>query len=173
MSNALVANFNSPHDVIRVARQVHKLGIKKFDVFTPYPIHGLDEAMGIQASRIPWFSLIFGLTGATLGMLLQWWTSTVAYPVFIGGKPLFSWPAFIPVTFECRILICAFATFFGLFYMCKLPKFESPFETDAAALRTTNDQFLIYIDGSDSRFNEDHVRDILNKHRAEKIRWLK
>lgn len=173
MSKALVANFQSPHDLIRVARQIHKSGIKKFDILTPYPIHGLDEAMGIQSSPIPWFSLILGLTGAALGMTFQWWTSVVSYPLVIGGKPFFSWPAFIPVTFECGILICAFATFFALFRMCKLPKFESPFETDSDALRTTNDQFLIYIDSSDTRFDESRLRDILSKHRAEKVRWTK
>ena len=110
MQKGLAANFTSPHEVVRVARHVHKLGIHKFDVITPYPIHGLDEAMEVKSSHIPWFSLVFGLLGAAAGLYFQWWTSVADWKLNIGGKPHFSLPAFIPVTFECGILFCAFAT---------------------------------------------------------------
>lgn len=168
----LAANFTSPQELVRAARQVHKSGIKKFDVFTPYPIHGLDEAMDVKSSHIPWFSLIFGLIGAAAGLYFQWWTSVADWKLNIGGKPHFSLPAFIPVTFELGILFSAFASFIALFYFCKLPKYESIFEKDAHALKATDDQFMIFVESSDANFNEHHLRDIFNKHHAEPIRWI-
>lgn len=172
MSKGIYANFTSPQQLVRAARHVHKLGVRQFDVYTPYPIHGLDEAMEIKPSPIPWVSLIFGLTGAGLGMLLQWWTSAVDYKLTIGGKPFFSWPAFIPVTFECGILLCALATFAALFYMCGLPKFSSVFEKDPKGLRSTNDEFVLFVDISDPAYHENSVREILKKHEAQNIRTL-
>ena len=168
----LAANFTSPHELIKAARQVHKQGIKHFDVFTPYPIHGLDEAMDIKSSHIPWFSLIFGLIGAAAGLYFQWWTSVADWKLNIGGKPHFALPAFIPVTFECGVLFAAFATFIALFYFCKLPKFESIFEKDTHALKATDDQFMIFIEASYAAFNEHRLREIFNKHHAENIRWV-
>lgn len=171
-ARGLVANFTSPHELIHVAKQVHKLGIQRFDVFTPYPIHGLDEAMNVKPSAIPWVSLIFGLTGASLGILFQWWTSAVDYKLIIGGKPFFSWPAFIPVTFECGILLCALATFAALFYSCKLPKFSYAFEKDPKGLKATDDEFVIFIDNSDPAYQEQTLKEIFNKHHAKDIRIL-
>lgn len=168
----LYANFTSPQQLVRAAKQVHKLGIRKFDVYTPYPIHGLDEAMDIKPSPIPWISLIFGLMGAFLGILLQWWTSAVDYKLNIGGKPFFSWPAFIPVTFECGILLCALTTFVALFYFCGLPKFSSPFEKDPKGLRSTNDEFVLFVDMADPAFHELSVKEIFNKYEGKDIRVL-
>lgn len=172
INKVLAANFTSPQEIVRAAKQVHKLGIKHFDVITPYPIHGLDEAMEVKHSHIPWFSLVFGLLGAAAGLYFQWWTSVADWKLNIGGKPHFSLPAFIPVTFEVGILFCAFATFIALFYFCGLPKYESIFEKDIHALKATDDQFMIFIESSDPHFHENTLRDIFNKHHAEHIRWI-
>lgn len=168
----VAANFTSPNDLVRVSKQLHKFGIRSFDVFSPYPVHGLDEAMELKSSPIPWISLIFGLGGAGLGLLMQGWMSAIDYPLNIGGKPFFSWPAFIPITFELGVLSCALATFVALFFFCKLPKFESIFEMDPSSLKSTHDQFMVFVDSHDAHFQEHTVKDILSKHNAMDIRWI-
>jgi hypothetical protein len=114
------------HELVKAATKVREAGYKNFDAITPFPVHGLEEAIGIRRSWIPWVTFVAGMTGGTLGILLQWWTSTVSWPVNVGGKPFFSVPAFIPVTFECTILFAALFSVGALFYACGLPKVDPP-----------------------------------------------
>ncbi|MBI4041768.1 MAG: DUF3341 domain-containing protein [Deltaproteobacteria bacterium] len=172
MSSHFAANFISPNEVVRASRKIHRLGIRKFDVHTPYPLHGLDEAMGIGSSHIPWIALLFGLLGAVAGISLQGWTSAIDWPLIVAGKPFFSWPAFIPITFEVGILLCAFGTLGALFFFCRLPKFSSPLEEDLSAQRSTNDQFMIIVDKHDPKFEQKVLSEIFEQHHGLDIRWL-
>src|SRR3989338_2981072 len=172
MSKALACNFKSSNELLRAVKSVSKAGIQKFDVFTPYPLHGLDEHMKIRSSHIPWIALFFGLLGAGLGYALQWWTLGIDFPINIGGKPYVTWPAYIPVTFEMGVLICALATFVSIFVFCGLPKFSSPLETDEFAKASTDDEFLLYVESKDSKFNESELRKIFEACHGHEVRWI-
>ena len=117
----VTALFNDPNKVIAAARKIAASGFTKWDVNAPYPIHGIDRAMKIKPSKLGIVTLIFGLSGVVLALAHIWWTMTIDYPMVIGGKPYFSLPAFIPVTFEVTVImatlstvIAMFAFFFGL-----------------------------------------------------------
>ncbi len=114
------------HELVRAAAKVREAGYKKFDAITPFPVHGLEEAIGIRRSVIPWITFGAGITGGGCGLLLQYWTSAVSWPVNVGGKPFFSAPAFIPVTFELTILFAALFSVGALFAFCGLPKLDPP-----------------------------------------------
>ncbi|MFQ5669060.1 MAG: DUF3341 domain-containing protein [Acidobacteriota bacterium] len=149
----VLGEFHSADDLRRACRKVHEAGYTVWDAHSPFPVHGLDQAMGLKPSPIPWFVLILGLSGAAAGMLLQWWTSAVAYPLVISGKPLFSWPAFIPITFECGVLGGALGAFLGFLGMAGLPRPYHPLFRSRRFERATDDRFFISIEARDPRFH--------------------
>jgi len=114
------------HELVEAAHQVRKAGYKNFDAILPFPVHGIEEAVGIKRSFIPWVTFIAGLISACLGLLLQYWTSAIDWPINVGGKPFFSSPAFIPITFEVTILFAALSSVGALFVVCGLPKVDPP-----------------------------------------------
>ena len=103
-----LARFAGPKELFHACEQVRDAGYRRWDAHTPFPVHGLESAMGLPTSKLPFLSLVTGLTGVAGALLLQWWVSVKAYPLVISGKPLFSWPAFVPVTFELGVLLAAF-----------------------------------------------------------------
>ena len=105
----LMAEFEDPNDLVSATRRAHAEGYRRMDAYSPLPIEELHEALGAHHTRLPLIVLLGGLTGCLGGYGLQYWAATIAYPLNIGGKPLHSWPAFIPVTFECTILVAALA----------------------------------------------------------------
>ena len=111
----ILAEFRTPAELYHACERVRDAGFTRWDAHTPFPVHGLDKAMGLKRSPLPWIVLGLGLTGASLGFALQWWVHGVAYPLVISGKPYFSWPAFIPVTFEVGVLFAALGAVFGMF----------------------------------------------------------
>jgi hypothetical protein len=113
--------FRDPHEILVAAKAARKRGWKDLDAITPYAIHGMERALGLKVSWVPWVTLISGLAGAFGGYELQAWTQAVDWPINIGGKPFVSWPAFIPITFECGILVGGIATFIAMWIACKLP----------------------------------------------------
>jgi hypothetical protein len=149
----LLAEFDSVDDVVAAARAVRRAGFLRWDVHSPFPIHGIDFAMGIKPTILPWIVLIAGLTGLVGGLLLQWYTNAFNYPYFISGKPLFSLPAFIPVTFELTILFSALTAVFGMLILNRLPRLYNPLFKHERFRRVTNDRFFIYIDATDRKFN--------------------
>jgi hypothetical protein len=149
----LLAEFDSVDDVVAAARAVRRAGFLRWDVHSPFPIHGIDFAMGIKPTILPWIVLIAGLTGLTGGLLLQWYTNAFNYPYFVSGKPLFSLPAFIPVTFELTILFASLAGVFGMLILNRLPRLYNPLFKHERFRRVTNDRFFIYIDATDRKFN--------------------
>src|SRR5690606_14469911 len=135
----------------------------------PYPIHGLDDAMAIRPTRLPWLVLGAGVVGCVSAMVFQWWTNAVAYPFLISGKPLFSLPANIPVSFEVTILFSAFTAFFGMFALNGLPRWSNPLLRVRRFRQVTQSKFFIAIDAADRQFSLDATRDFLNSLGAEHI----
>jgi len=159
----LIATFDTPGAVMHAAEQVRDAGYRNWDVITPFPIHGLDQAMGVGRSRVPRISLAGGITGFCTGMSMIWFMDKFDYPLTVGGKPFFS-PLFaFPVSYELTILFTAFATIGGMFVLNGLPMHYHPVLNYDKIRRGTDDQFFIVIEKTDGRFNADNTRALLAK----------
>ena len=154
----MLAEFPAPRELVHACEHVRDAGYKRWDAHSPFPIHGMPRAMGLKSSILPWFVLVFGLGGAASAMLLQWWTSSVDYPLVISGKPLFGLPAAIPVTFELTILFSALTTFFGMWGLNGMPRLYHPLFKNRRFLRATSDRFFIAIDANDPLFDPRQTR---------------
>ena len=122
----VLAEFDSPKSLYHVAQKVRDEGYTKWDAFSPFPIHGMDGAMGLKESILGWIVVIGGAVGLSFGFGLQTWVATTAYKIIVSGKPLFSYQAFVPVTFELMVLFSAFAAVFGMFILNRLPQHYHP-----------------------------------------------
>jgi Alternative complex III, ActD subunit len=149
----VLAEFDSPSALVAAADGVREAGYTRWDAHTPFPVHGLERAMGLKRSPVGWFVLILGLSGAAGGMLLQWWVSTTAYPLVISGKPLFSWPAFVPIMFECGVLGGALGAVFGFLFLARLPRHHHALFNSERFERVTDDAFFLSIEAADPRFD--------------------
>lgn len=158
----LMVEFNEVADVLRAAEKVRGAGYQNWDVHSPIPIHGMDGAMGIRPTILPWIVLGGGLTGVTAAILMQWWMNAVDYPLIVSGKPFFSLPANIPVAFELTILFSAVAAVVSLFALNGLPRWHHPLLTNARFRRFSTDKFFIVIEAADPRFHEQKTREFLS-----------
>ncbi|MDY7092926.1 MAG: DUF3341 domain-containing protein [Acidobacteriota bacterium] len=149
----LLIEFDDPEELVAACRQVRDEGFQRWDAYTPFPIHGMDRAMGIRPTRLPLLILAGGLTGLTVALLMQWWMNAVDYPFLISGKPLFGLPANIPVTFELTVLFSALTAFFGLWGRTGMPRLYHPVFKSERFRRVTADRFFIVLEASDSRFD--------------------
>ncbi len=149
----LLAEFASPQDLVRAAARIRDAGYTKWDAHTPFPVHGLDGAMGIRSTRLPYLVMAAGVVGATSGLLMQWWMNAVDYPIIISGKPFNSLPADIPVAFELTVLLAALTAFVGMLVANALPRFHHPLFASAAFRRVTTDAFFLAIEAEDPRFD--------------------
>jgi hypothetical protein len=149
----LLAEFASPKDLYHACEKVRDAGYKRWDAHSPFPVHGLDEAMGLGRSRLPFVTLFFGLCGAIGGFTLQIWANGIAYPIAISGKPLFNWQPYIPVTFELGVLLAAISTVVGMLALNELPMLFHPLFGSRAFERVTDDGFFISIESWDPKFN--------------------
>jgi hypothetical protein len=149
----LLIEFDDANQLVQACEQVRDAGYRRWDAFTPFPIHGMDRAMGIRGTRLPWIVLGGGLTGLGLALLMQWWMNAVDYPFQISGKPFFGLPATIPVTFELTVLFSALTTFFGMWGLNGMPRLHHPLFSSERFLRVTQDRFFIAIESSDPRFD--------------------
>jgi len=158
----LMAEFHDPTEVVAAARRAYAEGYRRMDGFSPFPIEELSEALGWHTrGRLPKMVLAGGLTGAVGGYLLQYWTAVHAYPLNVGGKPLHSWPAFIPIAFELGILFAAFAAVLGMLGLNGLPRPHHPvFNAPNFALAST-DRFFLCIEASDPLFDRAATRRFL------------
>jgi len=155
--------FETPGAVMHAAEQVRDAGYRRWDCITPFPIHGIDKAMGVTRSRVPRFSLAGGVTGFATGMSMIWFMDQYDYPLTVGGKPFFS-PLFaFPVSYELTILFTAFATIGGMFLLNGLPMHYHPVLNYDKIRRGTDDQFFIVIERSDPRLNPENTRALLEK----------
>ncbi len=156
-----IAEYSDEHALLKAARKVRDSGYTKTDAFTPFPVHGIDEALGIKPTVLPFIVLCAGFTGLGTAALMQYWTNAIDYPYIISGKPFGSWPAFIPVCFELTVLFSAFTTFLGMIALNKLPRFSNPVFTSSRFDRATDDKFFLYVDSSDKYFNRQSVQELL------------
>ncbi len=150
----LLAEFDGPAALKAAAKRLRDEGFTRWDAHSPFPVHGMERAMGIRPTRLPWLVLLAGLTGAAVAIAMQWWTNAVDYPFVISGKPLFSLPANIPVAFEVIVLFSALAAFGGALALSRLPQFFHPAFTSERFLRVTADRFFISIEAADAKFDE-------------------
>lgn len=163
----VLAEYDSPSAIYHACEQVRDAGFRRFDSYTPFPVHGLDKAMGLGPSYLPWLVLCAGITGASLALLLAVWTSAYDYPLNIGGKPLWSIPAFIPVIFECTILLSGLTAVFGMFALNGMPTFHHPLHNIARFAKATDDKFFILIEARDRKYDQAKVVDFLQKTGAQ------
>ncbi len=150
----VLAEYDDVDALLAAAERVREAGFSRWDVHSPIPIHGLDEAMGIRPSPIPWLVLGGGVTGAAAGLVLQWATNAFDYPFLISGKPMFGLPVAIPVTFELTILLASLGAVGGLFFFCGWPQLHHPLFSAERFARASNDRYFISIEAADPRFDE-------------------
>ncbi len=172
MANPLygvMAEFDTPNALVAATRRAHEEGYRRMDAYTPFPIEELTEALGYHHSRLPLLVLIGGIAGCIGGYGLQYWAAAIAYPVNIGGRPLNSWPSFIPVTFECTILVAALTAVLGMLAMNGLPMPYHPvFNVPRFALASRN-RFFLCIEARDRRFDRDGTRAFLSSLGAREV----
>lgn len=159
----LIAAFDTTPALYHACEQVRDAGFKQWDALTPFPVHGLDAAMGVRRSKVPRFSLLGGLTGFTTGMTLIWFTGGYDYKLIVGGKPLFSPMFAFPVSYELTILFTAFATIAGMFILNRLPMHYHPVQKAPQLTRLLDDRFHIVIEANDPKFNAAQTREFLAK----------
>jgi len=157
----LAAVFEHAPAVFHAAQAIRDAGYKNWDVYTPFPVHGLDKAMGIQRSRLPRFTLVGGLLGFIAGCLMTWYMNSYDYPLIVGGKPFWS-PVFpFPIHYELTILFAAFGTFFGMFISNALPRHHHPIFDHPRFSRVMDDLFLICIETKDPSFDLEQTKCLL------------
>jgi hypothetical protein len=154
----LMAEFATPEQLLAAARQTHDAGYRRIDAFAPFPIEGLAHAIGFHRTRLPLVVLLAGMLGGASGFSLQYYAAAVSYPINVGGRPLNSWPAFIPVTFEMTILFAAAAAVFGMLIMNGLPTPYHPvFNVPRFAL-ASRDRFFLCVKARDPMFDPEQTR---------------
>ena len=169
----VIGLFDAPDALLKAARKVHAAGYQKWDCHTPYPVHGLDQAMGLGDSPLGVRALVIGGIGAGLALLMQWWMNAVDYPLRIAGKPLFSWPAFIPITFEWFVLFTALGTTVLATVMCRLWRWHSPLHDAGVMAEVTSHRFGIVLSADDANFSETEARDLLAQAGCSDVRVLR
>ncbi len=165
-----LAEYDTPNEIAAAAMKVRDAGYQSWDCHTPYAMHGMDEAMGLEPTRIGFISFFAGITGVAVAVLLMQYTNAWTfnfldlgwgYPLVVGGKPPGAFPSMVPIMFELGILLCGFATLFGLFGIIKLPRYNHPiFESDRFEA-ASDDKFFISIEADDQKFDLDRTRMLL------------
>jgi hypothetical protein len=165
----LLAEYPSPGALVAAADGVREAGYTRWDAHCPFPVHGLERAMGLSSSMVPVFVLVLGLAGAAAGMALQWWVSAVEYPLLVSGKPFFSWPAFVPIAFECGVLGGALGAVFGFLGLARLPRHHHPIFAAASFERMSDDAFFISIESGDPHWDAEGTARLLAELGASRV----
>ena len=171
-SHAIIAEFDTPADAIHAAEQIRDAGYRKWDVHTPFAVHGMDAAMGLKNSKVGWFSFCGGALGLTTGMLMIWFMNGFDYQIVVGGKPLFSPLYAFPVSYELTILFASFATLFGMFGLNRLPRLHHPLLRNRRFQRVTHDKFIVVIETADPKYSETETRKLLEKAGSKHIEMV-
>ncbi len=169
--HGLIAKFDTPADIMHAAEKVRDAGFKNWDVITPFPIHGMDPAMGLKRSGVPRFTIVGGTLGLTLGMTMIFFMGGSdlslpymdGYKLIVGGKPYFSPQFAFPVSYELTILFSAFASIGGMFILNKLPRHYHPMLKHKDVAQSSDDTFFLYIENADPQFDEEKTRAFLNE----------
>ena len=180
----VIAEFDSPGKILKAAKAVQDAGYRWYDCCTPFPVHGLDGAMGIKPTILPVLVFFAGLTGTSIGFMLQSFTNATdwslwafvwvtGYPYLISGKPLISLPAFIPVMFELTILLSALTAVFAMYIMNGLPRLSHPLFTNERFRRVTDDKFFVVIESRDPKYFHDRTAALLESLGADTVEEVK
>ena len=159
--HGLMAEFASAEELLAAAHKVHGAGYRNVDAYSPFPIHGMDEALALPKSWIPLLVLIGALTGTALGFGLEYWVSVIEYPLMVGGKPFFSWPAFIPVAYETTILLGGLTAAIGMLAINGLPMPYHPVFNVERFTLAMSDRFFLCIEATDPQFNREETKNFL------------
>lgn len=164
----IVGLFKDPYHLLKAAKETQTRNFKHCDAYTPFPIHGLDAILGQKRSALPWVTLVLGLAGCFGGFGLEIFTSAMAWPINVGGKPFNSFPAFVPIGFECTILLGGLATVAAMFMFCRLPNFHAPVLDE----KITDNLFALYVPAKEEGFQENDVKALMEKAGAVEVRMI-
>jgi hypothetical protein len=168
----IIAEFENPAELIHAAEKLRDSDYKKFDCHSPFPIHGMDRAMGEKRSPLGWIVGIVAFLGLGAGVTLEWWTSTIDYPLVISGKPFFSYQAYGPVAFAVMVLSSAFIALIGMLLLNKLPRFNHPVFNSNRFTKVSDDGFFISIEADDPHFEQKKTSDFLKTIGGQNIELL-
>lgn len=157
----LLAEYESPEALLSAAEKVRDAGFRRWDTHTPFPVHGIDRAMGVRPTSLPWLIFFLGATGTGCALLMQCWMNAFDYPFIVSGKPFYSIPAFIPITFELTVLFASLTAVFGMLGFNGLPRLYNPLLGSDRFRRASDDRFFIHIQADDPKFNEASARRLL------------
>ncbi|MBY0528253.1 MAG: DUF3341 domain-containing protein [Gemmataceae bacterium] len=159
--HGMLAEFGTPTDLVAAVRRTTEAGYRRVDACTPFPIEELEEALRLQPTRLPLLVLLGGILGGAGGYFMQYYAAAIAYPLNIGGRPLHSWPAFIPITFETTVLVAAFTAVFAMLALNGLPMPYHPVFNVPRFAMASRDQFFLVIEATDPQFDEERTRQFL------------
>jgi len=159
----LLAEFADADDLVRAVRELRAAGFEQLEAFSPYPLPEAAEALGYSRAAVPAVMFIGGLVGGCAAFFMQYWTMGLNYPLNIGGRPLNSWPAFIPITFELTILTSALCGFLGLIAMCGLPRYHHPLFNVDRFNSASRDRFFLFIKAADPAFDSTALSELLKR----------
>lgn len=158
---AMVGYVGSTGELYSACEALRDAGYKDFDAHTPFPVHGLEHAMGIPPSRLPWIVLAAAITGFASALVMQIWMTVTDYPLVIGGKPFLTLPSYVPITFELTVLFSAFGAFFGMWGLNKLPRLFHPVMQHPSFARFSDDRFFVSVEATDPQYDAVKTRELL------------
>jgi hypothetical protein len=162
----LMAEFERPEALLEAAHATRNAGYTRLDAYTPFPVKGLPDAIGFRRNRLPLIVLVGGLVGGSVAYFMQWYPNVVSYPLNVGGRPLHSWPSFVPITFELTVLFATFAALIGMLVLNGLPKLYHPTFNVPAFARASQDRFFLCIKAGDEQFDPDETARFLSEQQA-------
>jgi len=165
----VMAEFHTPVEVYAAAEKVRDAGYSHWDVYAPFPIHGIEEAMGMKRTILPVFVAAGAFTGAGLAYLMQWWMTAADYPLVVQGKPPYAWEPFTPIVFELGVLLSAFTALGSMLALNGLPRWHHPLFNKDRFLRCSQDRFCIAIEAADAKFNPESTKRLLQSAGAHAI----
>jgi hypothetical protein len=161
MKFGLLAEYATPADLMHAAEKIRDAGFRRWDVFSPFPVHGMNQAMGLKNSKVGWFSFCGGVSGYTVGMIMIWWMNANDYPIVVGGKPMFSPFYAFPPSYELTILFSAFGAILGMMFLNRLPKLYNPLFKSERFRKVTHDGYFLVIETIDPKYSEAETRKLL------------
>lgn len=170
--HGLIAEYDTPAATMHAAEKIRDGGFTRWDVFTPFPMHGLDKAMGLKSPKVGWFAFIGGVTGYATGMIMIWWMNAIDYPIVVGGKPMFSPFGAFPPSYELTILFGAFGALLGMLFLNRLPRLHHPLLKHRSFAAATHDKFFIVIETADPKYSDIETRNLLQSTGSKQIEMV-